>query len=74
MLTNIRGLKLKMSWNDREIDGKLSLVNWRGNWIYLASSELIPTRQHEIRDQIIEKERELGGMLRFQRDLEGRYP
>ena len=62
-----------MNWNDRVIDEKLSLVNWRGNWIYLASSELLPVRQNDIQDEIREKERELGALLRFQRDLEGRF-
>ena len=34
---------------------------------------LRPSETQQMYDEILQKERELGAMLRFQRDIEGRY-
>lgn len=36
--------------------------------------DMMPTRNHQLLEEIMIKERDLGLTLRFQRDLEGRYP
>ena len=40
----------------------------------LIDGETTPTQNHQIFDELLDKERELGVMLRFQRDMEGRIP
>jgi hypothetical protein len=60
--------------NDFYVKDKINLVAWAGNFIYLPDAEMLPVRQHQVIDEIKEFERELGGMVRFQKDQEGRYP
>jgi hypothetical protein len=60
-----------MSWNDRSKNEVLKLTKWG----YLVSDcDILPTRQHQLLEEVHALEIELGGMLRFQRDKEGRYP
>ena len=40
----------------------------------LISQELTPTENHQLWDEMLDKERSLGASLRFQRDLDGRFP
>ena len=40
---------------------------------YMINGDNPPTQNHQIFEEVLEKQREFGAMIRFQRDLEGRY-
>ena len=40
----------------------------------LINFTLPPSKIQQAKEELLQKERVLGAMLRFQRDLEGRYP
>ena len=46
------------------------LVRWHGE--FLPDFELIPTRQHQCHDELLQFEKELAALIYFQRDMEGR--
>lgn len=38
---------------------------------YLVSDELLPVQKHQAEEELLQKERVLGALLRLQRDMEG---
>jgi len=44
------------------------------NEIWINGDEITPTRYHQLEDEYLQLERDLGAMLRFQRDRDGRIP
>lgn len=49
---------------------KESLIRWHGEII--VSKEVLPVRSHQAQDDYFQKEKDLGSILRFQRDRDGR--
>lgn len=48
----------------------LSLIRHKNE--FLVSEHLIPTRRHQIQEELLEKEKDLASLIYMQRDREGR--